>query len=338
MPHPIHHRNKTQLEPEYIRLFVDHNNRHRLETRPDDPPQIAENMIAQMAHLPPVLDLELWTLEDANGIGASAIMQVLHMDTNQHMVQLEIIVEPHLRRKGIGRTLLRHAAEHTRSLGRSLMLTDSTDRVAAGEPFLEKFGFTRGLENHTNQLKLAELPDGLLENWTNRQPQDYTLEIWQNTIPEADLLGFVELNKVMNSAPKDDLELEDVHLTPELVRQQETLRAAGNGEALTAVVRHKSGELVGLNELSWTKNRASIVSQGSTGVKPEHRNHGLGRWLKAANVQRLLEVNPEAKFIRTGNADSNAPMLKINFEMGFKPYVASIVWQGDVGTILERLQ
>jgi mycothiol synthase len=338
MTHPILHRNKTQLESEFVRRVVDHTNRHRQETRPDDPPQIAENMIAQLQHLPPVIDLEMWTLEDDSGIGASAMMQVMHMDTNQHMAQLEIIVEPHLRRQGIGREFLRRAAKHANSLGRTLLLTDSTDRVPAGEPFLEKFGFTRGLENHVNQLKLSELPEGLLTRWTSRQLEDYSLEIWQGIIPEADLAAFVELTNVMNTAPKDELELEDFHITPELVRQQETLRQAGNGDILTAVVRHKSGELVGLNELSWTKNRASIVSQGSTGVKPEHRNHGLGRWLKAANIQRLLTVNPEAKFVRTGNADSNAPMLKINFEMGFKPYVASIVWQGDVATILERVQ
>jgi mycothiol synthase len=338
MTHPIQHRNKSQFEPEFVRRVVDHTNRHRKETRPDDPPQIAENLIAQLQHLPPIMDLELWTVEDANGIGASAMMQVMHMDTNQHMVQLEIIIEPHLRRQGIGREFLRLAAQHAHLLGRTLILTGSTDRIPAGEPFLEKFGFTRGLEAHINQLKLAELPSGLLENWTSRQPADYTLEIWHGTIPEADIAAFAELTNVMNTAPKGELEIEDVHITPELIRQQEAMRQAGNGESLTAIVRHKSGELVGLNELSWTKNRASIVNQGATGVKPAHRNHGLGRWLKAANLRHLLAVNPEAQFIRTGNADSNAPMLKINHEMGFKPYIASIEWQGDVATILDKVQ
>jgi mycothiol synthase len=333
----IEHRNKTQLEPEFTRAMVEHGNRHRLETRPDDPAHNPEDMIAQMAHLPPILDLEFWTITENNKMSASAMLQILHMDTNQHLAELEMIVEPHLRRQGIGTQLLRLAATHAQQLGRSLLMTSSTDRIAAGEPFLEQYGFTRGLENHTNQLKLLELPNGLLTTWTSNLPADYTLEIWQNHIPETDIAAFAELFKVMNTAPKGELEIEDFSFTPEMIRQKEAMQTAGGIETLTAVVRHKNGELVGLNELSWRKSRTSIVSQGGTGVNPAHRNHGLGRWLKAANVLRLLELNSEAKFIRTGNADSNAPMLKINTEMGFRPYEASIAWQGNIATILEKV-
>ncbi len=334
----IEHRNKSNLEPDFIRAMVAHGNRHRLETHPDDPPANPEDMVAQLAHLPPIIDLENWSVSDQNGVGAHAMLQVLNMDTNQHLVELDLVIEPHLRRQGLGTKLLRLAAQHAQSLGRTLMMASSTDRVAAGQFFLERYGFTRGLENHVNQLKLEELPDGLIQTWTTPSTSDYSLEIWHGEIPEADLVAYAKLSQVMNTAPKDDLEIEDFHVTPELIRQQETMRKAGNIDALTAVVRHQSGELVGLNELSWRVSRASIVSQGGTGVLPDHRNHGLGRWLKAANIQRLLEVNPEARVIRTGNADSNAAMLKINHQMGFKPYTASILWQGDIATILEKVQ
>lgn len=335
----IEHRSKHQFTPDFIRAVVEHGNRQRLETHPDDPPRDPEEIVALMAHLPPILDLETWSVADANGgVGAHATLQILNMDTNQHVVQLELVVESHLRRQGIGTALLRLAAQHSRQLGRTLLMTDSNDRVPAGQPFLEKYGLTQGLVNHVNQLKIAELPSGLLTTWTTRQPDDYTLEIWHGDIPENDLSAYAALSSVMNTAPKDDLDVEDFNMTPELLRQQEAMRKAGNRDALTAVVRHKSGQLVGLNELEWAKSRPGIVSQGGTGVLIDHRNHGLGRWLKAANVQRLLELNPEAQFIRTGNADSNAPMLKINTEMGFKPYIASIAWQGNIATILEKLE
>ncbi len=337
MTHTINHRSKTDLDADFIRALVEHGNRHRLETRPDDPAHIAEDMIAQMQHLPPILDLEFWTVSNATGIAASAVLQVMHMETNQHLVQLELIVEPHLRRQGVGTHLLHQAAKHSHQLGRTLLITGSTDRVAAGADFLQQYGFTKGLENHTNQLKLEEIPSGLLEQWTAQTPADYSLEIWHNGIAESDLQPYADLFQVMNTAPKGDLELEDFTVTPDLLRQQQTMNQAGGIQTLVAVVRHNSGELVGLNELSWRKSRASIVSQGSTGVKPSHRNHGLGRWLKAANIVRLLEENTEARVIRTGNADSNAPMLKINTEMGFKPYVANIEWQANIATILEKV-
>ena len=47
-------------------------------------------------------------------------------------------------------------------------------------------------------------------------------------------------------------------------------------------------------------------------------------------MEKVLRERPQVKYIRTGNADSNAPMMKINDELGFKPYIAECVWQVDI--------
>ena len=44
-------------------------------------------------------------------------------------------------------------------------------------------------------------------------------------------------------------------------------------------------------------------------------------------IHKVLTERPEVAWVRTGNADSNAPMLKINQEMGFRPYCAEAFWQ-----------
>ena len=62
-------------------------------------------------------------------------------------------------------------------------------------------------------------------------------------------------------------------------------------------------------------------------MRPEHRGHALGKWLKAVMLQRILDERPEAVDIRTGNADSNDAMLGINRELGFKPHRAYTTWQ-----------
>jgi hypothetical protein len=41
--------------------------------------------------------------------------------------------------------------------------------------------------------------------------------------------------------------------------------------------------------------------------------------------------------VRTGNADSNAAMLKINTDLGFRPYQSDNVWQIEVERVKEYL-
>jgi GNAT superfamily N-acetyltransferase len=93
------------------------------------------------------------------------------------------------------------------------------------------------------------------------------------------------------------------------------------------VRERKTETLAGNTEIFWNPNRPEHIWQGFTGVLPDHQGQGLGRWLKAEMLQRILRDRPEAAHIRTGNADMNAPMLKINEEMGFRLFSTQIVWQ-----------
>jgi mycothiol synthase len=54
-------------------------------------------------------------------------------------------------------------------------------------------------------------------------------------------------------------------------------------------------------------------------------------------LEKVLDEWPEGRFVRTGNADANAPMLRINNELGFRPYMAETIWQVPVVDALEAL-
>lgn len=87
----------------------------------------------------------------------------------------------------------------------------------------------------------------------------------------------------------------------------------------------------------WDPSQPETLGQGDTGVLPKYRGHGLGRWLKAAMFEKVVAERPKVKRSRTGKANSNAAMLKINHEMGFRPYKEWAAWQVEVARAKEYL-
>lgn len=320
---------------------VAHFNRMLAEELPDDPPFLAEDTVKRLRNLPPTARSHYWVLTHDGRIAAEAYLGWAELDSNRAAAGISVSVEPELRRCGIGSQLLTLAAEHARKAGRSRLFAGSSDRVPAGEAFLERFGFAKGLEAHINQLELARLDMAMLARWVaagSERAGGYAIELWDGPVPEQRLVAFAELSNVMNGEPKGSLEVEDTNVTPQMIRDGEACIFANGSRRLIACARHvPSGELVGFTELSWNPKRASIIWQHGTGVVDSHRNKGLGRWLKAANMEAMLGQNSSAKVVRTGNADSNAPMLAINRQMGFEPFIAEAEWQGQAETVLERL-
>lgn len=305
----------------------------RAERTPDDPPRSQEETVQQARNIPPVVDLRMWVLEHPEGAGFVAVgsVEFVRLEQNRHAAQFNLDVLPKFREGGLEAPLLRHITEAAEQEGRSLLITSTNSRVPWGEALMQKLGAEKALESHTNQLDLRELNPSLVKSWLEQGQEkaaEFELLLWEGAYPEEHLAAFAALMDVMNTAPRGNLQVEDFQLTPELLRQMEQmLFAAGNGR-WTLVIREKSsGRLAGYTEISWHKSRPQIINQQGTGVLTEFRNKGLGRWLKAAMLDRLLHESPEARFVRTGNADANAPMLKINQALGFKPYIAQATWQ-----------
>ena len=324
-----------------IRARMDHLNRMHAEELPDDPPLIIEDAVVRMRNLPSTSVMHFWVLRQDHRIVAQCRLDWATLDTNREAAGIDITVEPALRRRGIATGLMRMALEVAEDVKRPRLFAGSSDKVPAGRSFLETVGFRPKIEAHVNQLTIDQLDSELMQSWRaigNTRARDYSIEIWDGPVPTERLAAFAELANVMNSAPRGDLEIEDTQITPAMIRERENCFFSAGNRQLISCARHvETGELAGYTELSWNPKRAAIVWQGDTGVVEAHRNRSLGRWLKATNIGALLRQNRAARFVRTGNADSNAPMLAINRKMGFVPFIAEMGWQGQLNEVVDRI-
>jgi mycothiol synthase len=319
------------------------NNVLRAERLPDDPPIPLDEQISEYQNIPSFVDVNawvVWSTVDSTAVGVGVVVFML-AETNQHLAELDIQVLPQYRRQGWARKLLALTTETAQRKNRRLLITNTNERIPAGEAVMQRLGAKRGLENHTNQLKISELNRDLVTRWQTQAQErasGFELGTWVGVYPEEDMNDIVELFRVMNSAPHDNLEIQDFNYTAEQLRQREKSNMARGAETWTMYVREKAtSKFAGFTEVVWHPNRPEILNQGGTGVFPQYRNHGLGRWLKAAMLDKILRDRPQVKYIRTDNADSNAPMLKINEQLGFKPYISRCVWQIEVAKVHEYL-
>ncbi len=167
----------------------------------------------------------------------------------------------------------------------------------------------------------------------------FELGFWDGAYPEEQIQAIADLSDLTNQQPLGDLDIEDMHMTSEQLRQVEAnLLARGSQRWTFYVVDRAANQFAGYTEAIWNSNRPGVLLQGMTGVFPPYRNKGLGRWLKAAMLDKVLRERPQVKYVRTGNADSNAAMLKINTALGFKPYMAEALWQAETQRVLTYLQ
>jgi GNAT superfamily N-acetyltransferase len=327
-------------EEEFARLN-DLNNTTRAEVLPDDPLIPLEELIASFRSRPDFELVSVSIAEDEEGKYVASAENHAWTTDNLHLMDAYIRVLPEYRRQGLATRLLPKVVETAREWDRRLVIADTNQRVPAGAALMEKLGATLGLESHTNQLVIGDLDRELVKDWQEialERTAGFEIGLWEGAYPEEELEAIVKLHDLISQQPFGDIEIEDIIFTAETIRQDEKSMTARGYERWTYYVREKeSGDLAGYTEVVWNPNRPEIIYQEMTGVFPEYRSNGLGRWLKAAMLDKVLKERPQAKYIRTGNADSNAPMLKINNELGFKPYISRMTWQIETNKLADYL-
>lgn len=306
-----------------------------LEATPDDPrPTEADYLAYQRAERSDRVQ-RLLLARTETGLAGAAWISWPKAEENRHLARVFIGVHPDHRRQGLGAALLRRTAMIAAEDGRTTLQGWTSSRQPSGEGFCRTMGAREASVSRESRLDLATVDRGLLRRWLDEPHTGYELVFVEQPTPPELLAATADIIEVMNTAPRDDLDEEDFKVTPEMVRQSEQALLAGGYRLWRYLAREvATGAIVGYTQVSWHAHDPRLVSQGDTAVRPEHRGHRLGGWLKAAMLTKLLAEIPEARAVVTGNAMSNDAMLAINVALGFEPAAIEAVWQVETEAVL----
>lgn len=213
--------------------------------------------------------------------------------------------------------LLDAAAAYAASAGRPILTLEVEAGSALSAWLRERGGRLCSLDQH-NVLRLASLSRSDVASLAAAAPSGYEAVVLDGPVPDDLVEAYAELTHSMNDAPRDDLTMEDAVFSPERVRLWEE-GVAKRGHLLWTVIARSTatGELAGFNQLVIRTDWPEVVENADTGVTRAHRGHGLGLWIKAVNLLRVLDGLPEAVCVETWNAASNEHMLRVNHRLGF---------------------
>jgi GNAT superfamily N-acetyltransferase len=233
----------------------------------------------------------------------------------------EIEVHPDHRRRGYGRAMLAEWRRRAEQLGRKRIILEGS--VSTGAAFATALGFRGVLADTQRRLDLTALDtekmDALRAD-AEEHSTGYSLVRWVGRTPEEHLRAVAALESRMTTdAPMDDLVWEQEVFDADRLRDKEQVDEARLlRKYTTGAVQDGSQELVGFTTLTVFHEADEGAYQWQTIVSPDHRGHRLGMLLKLANIDHLRPYEPAARTIDTWNADSNAPMLRVNLAMGFE--------------------
>lgn len=108
-------------------------------------------------------------------------------------------------------------------------------------------------------------------------------------------------------------------------RDHDFARMARQGQTFVALA---DGDVVGYSQLTMTAARPGEAAHAFTGVRRSWRGRGVAGALKQAQI--LWAKEKEIKRLVTQNEERNAPMLRINERLGYRPDSVRLLVRGPL--------
>lgn len=287
-------------------------------------------------------------LDAGQPVGQWAITLTRH--DNLHLSDVDVVVTPGHRGRGVGGRLLEHVESLARATGRPVvqswgLLPADPQAPDPTTAFAVRHGYTSTLPSLRSDLDLDRADPASVERalapldaevggHLDGDDTEYRLLTWWWDLePGAWLDERAHLTQRMSTdAPTGDMTVEEERWDADRVRGWErTAAAQGRAVVDTAALHVPSGRLVAFTQIAVPGADPVQAFQWNTLVLREHRGHRLGMAIKAANLRAALARFDRLSRVTTYNAASNAPMLRVNRAMGFAPVARETCWEKRFG-------
>ncbi|MGJ6963176.1 GNAT family N-acetyltransferase [Streptosporangium sp. G11] len=290
----------------------------------------------------------VWLASDGDGVPlGSAFLRLFEREGQDHLAELELNVHPAERRRGVGSELLARAVAGAEEERRRCVLAQA-GAGTPGDRFLAARRFRKVLTLTYARLALAHaavdraaptdaamdtvtVDAAAVDTVTDGPPAGYRLRSWDGTVPDELADTFTASRRAMDDMPMDDTDYGVVVWDVERVRAA-AKAIADRGESLHTVVAvdESDGSIAGFTELVVPGDGKGDGQHYGTGVLPEHRGHGLARWMKAEAIRQARERYPDLGGLLADTADGNTHMRAVNDSLGYRPTHRTFQYQLDL--------
>lgn len=335
---------RMEASDEVIHKYFRYSDVLRRERDPDEP-SLPEALRVQLIREPnprtEEYELIMWDGDKiiANGEFGHVTPKAPNYDSDKHIVGISINVLPHYRRQGIGTELLRLIVKKVEEIdGITTIFAGSF--LESGLAFCKKFGGKENQKGAENRLRIEDVDWDLITSWKEAGEQlsheeGVVIEMFEDC-PDEIIEPYTKLyTETMNQQPLGSYDGKIV-ITPETRREDEKKNHDRKLEWYTMITREKDGTISGLTEMWFHQDISYKAFQNLTGVQENYRGRGLGKWLKANMLLWMYDKYPSIKYISTGNADTNAPMLSINRRMGFKEFISNTSFLFNATDLIDK--
>lgn len=203
-----------------------------------------------------------WLVETPGGTPIAVGYCWYNSAGDERVMECDLLVRQDRRREGIASRLIALVCDETTRLGRSLLTWETFDAVPAGDAFSRRLSARAARVNRTSELVLADVDWAMVGRWSGdsrARELGYSLEMVSGPFPPHLRGDAAAFHHIMQSAPRDDLEVGDVVIDADFVAELDRALVDSRRTRWTLLVRDAMDTCVG-------GSSRTPVSMSRTGV------------------------------------------------------------------------